>query len=399
MKLVLVTVMTSVIACSHAPPPAPSAPAASSATPSHAATAPPEAAAPAAAPVADPAAAAAAPAPGAAPAAPPAKPAARPGTLAAIDVFGSKHAPNDEIVATAGFELGSHVEFGSPEFGELLDGANKRLRERYHFPFVEVSPISYFGTSPDAGKVFITIDVVEPEDARRLKFAAAPAKDIPDPAGLVAAWLDYEAVVWPLVRSGAYKPPYTCKGGWHCALGFAHPDLEAREDVFIAQVPAHFAELAKVLRQDRDRKRRAAAAFLLAYGTDRKRVIDALVPSIDDPNAEVRNNVMRVLVLIQEKADTVVLPLPAILHAMQFPTTTDRNKAGYALAGIAKHAAPKDRIRIAREVGDTLLAMAAMQQPNNRDPALKILKAISDEDHGTDVAAWRTWLDAARRRR
>ncbi len=327
------------------------------------------------------------------------KPAVRSGTLVAVDVFGSKHVPRDQIVATAGFELGSEVEFSSPDFGKLLDGASQRLRERYHFPFVEVSPISYFGASPDAGKVFITIDVVEPEDAKHLKFAAAPAKDIPDPAGLVAAWLEYETVVWPLVRSGAYKPPYTCKGGMHCALGFAHPDLAPREDMFIERVPAHFKEITAVLKQDRDSKRRAAAAFLLAYGTDRKRVIEALIPSIDDPNATVRNNVMRVLVMIQEKSDTVVLPLPAILHAMQFPTTTDRNKAAYALAGIARHATPAERTRIARDCGDTLLAMVAMQQPNNRDPALKILQAISDQDHGTDVAAWRAWLEGARRKR
>jgi hypothetical protein len=179
----------------------------------------------------------------------------------------------------------------------------------------------------------------------------------------------------------------------HCALGFNHPDLEHREDVFIEKVPGHVAKLTAVLRSDRNHERRAASAFLLAYAKDRKQVIHALLPSIDDPSSAVRNNVMRVLVMIQQNASAAVVPLKPVLRAMRFPTTTDRNKAAYLLAGIARHASAADRTRIARQLGDVLLVMAAMKQPNNRDPAIDILKAISGEDHGTDVAAWRAWLD------
>jgi hypothetical protein len=330
---------------------------------------------------------------------PPAPPAPPQKTLAAIDVFGAKHVPSEELIATAGFVLGSPVAFGSDEFGEQVKAAEQRLKERYRFAFVQLSPISYFGASADAGKVFITIDIVESEDAGRLKFAPEPSKDIPDPDGLIAAWLDYDEAAWALQRSGELKPPYTCKGGMHCALGFNHPDLEHREQVFIDKAPGRVAQLTAVLRSDRNNQRRAAAAFVLAYAKDRKQVIDALLPSIDDPSSGVRNNVMRVLVMIQHGADTVVVPLKPVLHAMRFPTTTDRNKAAYLLAGIAKHASAADRARIARELGDELLAMVAMQQPNNRDPAIDILKAISDEDHGTDVAAWRAWLDRRRSRK
>ena len=380
--------LTLVIACSH-PPAAPPAPP----KPPEAAARPPEAAPPQAS-------AAEPPAPDPAPEKPaPAPPAPPPKTLAAIDVFGAKHVSNDELIATAGFAVGSPVEWGSEAFGEQLKAATQRLKERYRFAFVEVSPISYFGASPEAGKVFITIDIVEAEDAARLKFAPEPSKDLPDPDGLIAAWLDYDKAVWALQRSGELKPPFTCKGGMHCALGFNHPDLEHREDVFIEKVPGHVAELTALLRSDRTHERRAAAAFLLAYAKDRKQVIDAVLPSIDDPSSGVRNNVMRVLVMVQQSADTVVVPLKPVLRAMRFPTTTDRNKAAYLLAGIAKHAPAADRTRIARELGDVLVVMAAMKQPNNRDPAIDILKAISGEDHGTDAAAWRAWLDRRRARR
>lgn len=342
--------------------------------------------------------------PAAAPAAPtapataaPSTPAGPLSTLAGVDVFGSKHVANAEILATARFEIGGKVAFQSPQFDSAIDAATRRLTDRYHFAFVKVSPISYFGESSEAGKVFITIDVVDADDAGRLTFAPAPAKVTADPVGLVAAWLEYEKVVWSLIQSGAHKPPFTCKGGMHCGFGFNHPDLEAREDVFIDKVPGHVAELVTVLHDDRDPDRRAAAAFLLAYGTDRTQIIDALVPSIDDPSGPVRNNVLRVLVMIQQRADTVVVPLPAVMRAMRFPTTTDRNKAAYALVEIAKRAGADDRARILRDLGDVLVAMAAMQQPNNRDPAVEILKTISGEDHGTDAAAWRAWIDGQHR--
>src|SRR5690242_18398137 len=78
-------------------------------------------------------------------------PAPPPKTLAAIDVFGARHVSNDDLIAAAGFVVGSPVVFGSEEFGAQLEAATQRLKERYHFAFVEVSPISYFGTSPDAG--------------------------------------------------------------------------------------------------------------------------------------------------------------------------------------------------------------------------------------------------------
>src|SRR5689334_4997162 len=50
----------------------------------------------------------------------PAPPAAPPKTLAAVDVFGAKHVSSDELIATAGFVVGSPVDWGSPEFAAQL---------------------------------------------------------------------------------------------------------------------------------------------------------------------------------------------------------------------------------------------------------------------------------------
>jgi hypothetical protein len=59
-------------------------------------------------------------------------------------------------------------------------------------------------------------------------------------------------------------------------------------------------------------------------------------------------------------------------------------------------AAFRFRSRVVHEAGDVLLEMAGMSQPNNREPALQILRALSGQDYGADVQAWRRWIDESR---
>jgi hypothetical protein len=92
------------------------------------------------------------------------------------------------------------------------------------------------------------------------------------------------------------------------------------------------------------------------------------------------------------------MPLAPILAALQFPSTTDRNKAGYVLVSLADR--PENRAPILRTVGSVLLDMLALQQPNNHDPAYQILRKLSGKDFGErDYSAWRAWLNEAIRSR
>jgi len=334
-----------------------------------------------------------APAPAPAPVvdAPPAK---APAVLAAVDVFGSAKVPAADVLAEAGLELGGPADLKDEAFHARLDEAEARVRARFGFAFIKMSAINYFA-GPDAGKTYVTIDLVDAGDEARLRFAAAPTGTPEDPAGLIAAWTEYEDAAWKLLRAGTLKTG-TCRGGFHCALGFGHPDLASREDRFIAEAPRHMAALRTVLTDDGDENHRGAAAYLLAYGADRAEVVAALVPAIRDSSGLVRNNAMRVLVMLQEGAPTEMLPLDPLLAAMRFPLTTDRNKATYAVLNLIKRNPDRYRAQVLTEVGDLLVQMVTMSQPNNRDPAISILEALSGQKLGTDAAAWRTWVDGQR---
>jgi len=188
------------------------------------------------------------------------------------------------------------------------------------------------------------------------------------------------------------KPP-RCRAV-HCGFGFGHPELEGLEERFVLGVPKHFKAVVKVLQQDRDDRRRAAAAYVLAYGTSQKAIVRALIPAIKDSNSVVRNNAMRVLVDIQRASDKVIVPAQPLIEALHFPEVTDRNKAVYALAEIVKKNTSTYRTQILRGAGAVLLAMVSMKQPINRDGALlQLLTGLSGSDYGQDVAAWKHWMD------
>jgi hypothetical protein len=342
------------------------------------------------------AAAVAAPAPAGAPVA------SSGSVLAGVDVFGSRQVAVADVLAALGIEEGAPVVWGSEEFSALLAAGQARLEEAFDLAFVGLSPVSYHA-GPEAGKVYLTVDLVDRGDERRLRFAPPPTGQPPDPAGLVARWIEYEERAWALHGQGELEPaaPDACRGGFHCALGFAHPELADHEAAFIAEVPRQVAALRRVLATDAAPHRRAAAAYLLGYAPSRRAVVEALLPSIDDPVALVRNNVLRVLVMTQQGADDPILPLPPLLAALRYPETSDRNKAAYALHHLLDKAwAGKTfahlRAQVIREVGELLVEMAAMKQPNNRDPALQILRVLSGADFGADVEAWRRWLATAR---
>jgi len=319
----------------------------------------------------------------------------RPAVLAGIDVAGTRKVPVAEVIAVAGLELGQPADMQDEAFHERLEQAGDRLRAKFGFAFVEVSPINYFA-GPEAGKTYVTIDLVDVGDEARLRFKPDPTGKSEDPTGLIAAFDAYNERAWKLLRAGELKKTGQCKGGFHCALGFGHPDLEPREDRFITDVPKHFATLRTALVSDSDGKHRATAAYLLAYGTDRDEVMAALLPAIRDSSSVVRNNVMRVLLMLQQKAPADVLPLEPFLEAMSFPLTSDRNKAAFALHELVKRNPDRYRTRVIEAIGDQLVTMTGMTQPNNRDPAVMILEVLSGEKHGNDPAAWRAWVDGQR---
>ena len=84
-----------------------------------------------------------------------------------------------------------------------------------------------------------------------------------------------------------------------------------------------------------------------------------------------------------------------VADALSMPETTDRNKAGALLKALLEDMKPEalkaQRASYVRQVGPQLVAMASLQQPNNRDYARQVLQLLSGEKYETGEQ-WKAWL-------
>jgi hypothetical protein len=252
----------------------------------------------------------------------------------------------------------------------------------------EMSMTTDFGP-PQA--VHVSVDVVERQDAeRRMPFYDAPRGDFVDPDGLLAAWNVFQEKVLELARAGT---PLVIAANdcpvLHCIAPFDSPDLAPYLARFNDGARRHAEALYRIVAESADAEQRANALFLLAHTNDAGRLLPVLGRAIYDPSGGVRNNAMRVLLYLAEARPDLDFPIRDLVTAFGFPSSSDRNKAGYTLALLASLPRYRDAIREAVPVALRVLRLA---KPNNHDPAYQILTQLSGESFGSrDYAAWERW--------
>ncbi|RYZ43943.1 MAG: hypothetical protein EOO71_01500 [Myxococcaceae bacterium] len=311
-----------------------------------------------------------------------------------VEVFGIRNLPREELLRLLGMPTpGSRFNLEAGEFTPYLLQSKQLLLAALPLLFCRYSMVTY----PPTHTFRVTVDLVEPGDAWRMRFAPAPTGTVEDPDGLIAAWRAYQQVYWELRREGAVSE--SARGGCQalsCYGGFAHPQLAPLEGPFIEGVPRNTEALVRVLREDRDDAKRMTAAILLSYVRSREELVRHLLPFVHDPYEGVRNEVLRLLGTAQQGQTKVLLPLEPVLEALWFPLSTDRNKAAWALVRIVESEGAARRTRIVNQAGDVLVEMAGMRQAIDREPARKVLALLAGRDLGEDVGAWRDWVDRTR---
>ncbi|MCE9673504.1 HEAT repeat domain-containing protein [Myxococcus stipitatus] len=310
-------------------------------------------------------------------------------TFASVEVFGSRKVPKEKLLEVIGLPApGTRIDKARFDFVGMLQASKKRLLETWKFALCRYSVIEYPGNI-----MRVTVDLVDEGDEWRMAFHPAPEGQPEDPGGLVAAWARYVEKLEGLRRTGAY-PVFgagQCQG-IVCFGGFGHPELLPLEQTFVEGVPRHFDALVRVVREDRDEVRRMHAVMLLSYGSSREKLAAVLGPAVKDPSTGVRNEALRMLGAIQKDQGHTISPLEPVLEALWFPQSTDRNKAGWALVRIVETEGAVRRKQILDSAGEMLLQMAAMEQPTDSEPALKVLTLLAGRDLG-DEGARRRWVE------
>ena len=271
----------------------------------------------------------------------------------------------------------------------LLRETTDGIKKMGNFALVKVAPIMY----PGVNHIYISIDIVDLKDKKRLSyFNPKPTKSITDPDGLIAMWQTYQKIGMDILFKGKTAPGFKTCPAFDCIFGFDDPRLKKFQPIFDKKVPENKLQLIQILRQDENPKKRAAAAFLLAHITNGKELIEILTPSIQDPDGEVRNNVMRVLGIIAIKSKNLEFPIKQIVSALDYPLVQDRNKALFVLAFIANQ--PRYSEYILQHASSELIDNLKMSQPDVHSLAYQILVIMSGKKFSErDYQAWTSWIN------
>lgn len=317
-----------------------------------------------------------------------------------IDVFGTDQITAEQVQQQWGEQIVelSEAIYGSPEQMsqdlpvEIYETVVADIHTMGEFAHVELSMIVYFEPEQD-NTVHVTVDVVEVADAAaRMPFYPAPTQPLPDPAGLIQRWSEYDEVSFALSLAGELQSGFEQCPALTCTVGFDHPELQQFLPAFEADAVRQREALLQILRESRNDVDRGNAVYLLAFAfaDDPTGYVRAIAPAIRDPSSLVRNNALRTLGDIRHSHPEVELPVEAIIEALHYPSATDRNKAGWLLTGIARDSDRQHEQIL--EALPVLLDMLQLEQPNNHEPAYAVLTEISGEQYAArDYTAWQQW--------
>ena len=153
----------------------------------------------------------------------------------------------------------------------------------------------------------------------------------------------------------------------------------------------------EVLARDASWSSRATATLVLGNFMDDDTSWHGLVGSVIDPNAQVKSVALYMLEGLTRRWKHPVDwsgardPLLAILggtNPFGFRETLE--------VLVATDIDPEFGKQLIRESPEFLLAHAGAEHERTREPALAFLRAVSGEDFGTDVEAWRAWIHRER---
>lgn len=253
---------------------------------------------------------------------------------------------------------------------------------------------------PGNSNRYVTIEVVKKDQRHRLRFKKKDEDVLSQerplnhkPQDLIDEMIQFYRLGFKLLNDGKIPHFVTACPFHHCLVSFEHPDL--KPFLLRFKKAAHDEKekqtIIMALKNEPDRERRQAAAFLVGHFSDSQEIIKLLKPYVLDTDEGLRNNAIRVMIFTMMKEGDKGIDITPFITLLDSPCGTDRNKALYLL--LQTSFSDKNKKLILQKAGSTLVDLLALKQPNNHDPAYALLKQVSGQHYGEyDLTAWQNWL-------
>jgi hypothetical protein len=245
---------------------------------------------------------------------------------------------------------------------------------------------------------------IEEKGTPALRFNAPPNGKARLPDDVLRAGAAFDAAFAKAVERGDFQED---QSQGHALMH--DPGARAVQEGFVALADRYGQQLRDVLHHSDTPQQRALAAQVLAYATDKARVVGDLSSAMRDSDVEVRNNATRALWLIAALATKApdrkiaVPPDPFIELLLNSLTWTDRNKSSFALMSLTESRDPALLSRLRQMAMPALVEMARWKSKGHAVASVLILGRIAglpEEDLASAAASgnYATIVDAALKR-
>lgn len=324
-----------------------------------------------------------------------------------FDIYGVDHKSKVDIIRDCSTSISEYVQYSSAlgvvpkkftekqmdDFKKRRDKAMLCINKKNTFIYTEISPTTYFNPL----EIYTTIDIVRKEDSYRIP---NKSRNIDlnlvvneDLKSVFSQWNEYAQLNLRKLSNNTFSYKNKSCPVDHCIWGFSSDEKKHFLSYFINSSNKYSNELKWIIAKSKDDILRANAVFILAHSNQSFDNAKFLSDFINDKSNSVRNNVMRVLSSIYKKHKSIPVSTAQLCKALNYPDTTDRNKAAMSLLSIAQ-GNPKEGKKIIKLCGNTLIDLLKLKQPNNHNPAYQILKEISGKNYKeTGYSSWASWTN------
>jgi len=288
--------------------------------------------------------------------------------IGTIDIFGNRKISSCNVLAHLRVKEADSIthENYNPE-----DEAAK-LEQMPGVKHATVSPVC----CDTAGNLMLFIGIAE-TDSFILNHRDAPVQNILLPEEMITAYRNLNDQMELAIKSGLAVED---DSHGYALLGYKPARNEQKK--FITFANRDFTLLANVLKNSRDVEHRAAATQIIAYSTNRKKVVDNLIYSSNDPDEAVRNNANRGLGVLADYLNRhpelkISIPAGPFIKMLNSIVWTDRNKAAMVLIKLSQGRDSKLLHKIKEQALASMIEMAGWKDRGHAFFSFVILGRIA----------------------
>lgn len=292
-------------------------------------------------------------------------------TISIIDFYGNRNISEKQLRE----KLGIH-EGDSMSFDELEAKRNSAFVQLKSIPGVKNVAMEFI-CCDDKNRQWMVFVGIDEGDAAVLKYHKTPNADLSVPADILADYRANDSARQLAVARGAAREDHS-KGH---ALS---EDSSVRywQNKFVVHANSHFNLLKNILRNARDDSQRAAAAHIIAYATDKGKVLPELLYAVYDSSDLVRNNATRAIGVLavyaqQNPRAGFIIPAGPFIQLANSLTWTDRNKGTMVLMSLTQKRDKKLLDHLKQETLPALIEMAKWKNPSHAYFSFLILGRIA----------------------